>query len=260
MASRKSRFDEEANSNINITVQAVDARLRFGLSRIVLLSIVACLIVVPSAAAQTDVSTGQVGGAVFVVDAQGPSYVPGARVTLSGAVSLEQQADQQGRFSFPEVAPGVYTLTAQFPGLEAAQSIAVEAGKVVNARLELKPSEVKTSVTVTASQSEVKQEVSNQTISSTTVRDAPNQDERTEGVLPLVPGVVRGPDGRINMKGARNTQSGALLNSAHVTDPATGSPGLDLPIDVVASVKVISNPYDSQYGKLTGAVTVIDTK
>src|SRR5581483_4095998 len=39
-----------------------------------------------------------------------------------------------------------------------------------------------------------------------------------------------------------------------------GSPGLDVPIDVVSSVQVISNPYDPQYGKLTGAVSTIDTK
>jgi outer membrane receptor for ferrienterochelin and colicin len=259
MASRQRRFDEEVNSSINITVQIDEGRLS-GVSRRMLSLIAACLILVSSATAQMGATTGQVNGAVFVVDTQGPSYVPGAKVTLSGAVSLEQEADQQGRFSFPEVVLGAYTLTAQFPGLEATQSIAVEAGKVVNAQLELKPSEVKTSVTVTASQPEVKQEVANQTISSTTVRDAPNLDERTESVLPLIPGVVRGPDGRINMKGARSTQSGALVNSVNVTDPATGSPGLDLPIDVVASVKVISNPYDSQYGKLTGAVSVIDTR
>src|SRR5271157_1343014 len=261
MASRQKRFEEKANSGINITVQVVDACLRFGLSRIILLSIVACLLVVPSATAQTtDVSTGQVDGTVFVVDTQGPSYVPGAKVTLSGAVSVERETDQEGRFSFPQVAPGTYTLTAQFPGLEITQSITVEAGKTVDAALELKPTAVKTSVTVTASQPEVSTQPPSQTISSTTVRDAPNLNERTESVLPLVPGVVRGPDGHINMKGARNTQSGALVNSANVTDPATGSPGLDVPIDVVASVQVISNPYDPQYGKLTGAVSTIDTK
>jgi len=71
---------------------------------------------------------------------------------------------------------------------------------------------------------------------------------------------VRGPDGRINLKGARNTQSGALVNSANATDPATGSPGIAVPIDVVSSVQVISNPYDPQYGKLTGAVASIETK
>src|SRR5271165_7625429 len=259
MASPKRRFDEEANSSINITVMVVAARLS-GVSRSMLPLIAACLILVSSATAQTDVSTGQVDGTVFVVDTQGPSYVPGAKVTLSGAVSVERETDQEGRFSFPQVAPGTYTLTAQFPGLEITQSITVEAGKTANVALELKPSEVKTSVTVTASQSEVKGEAATQTISSTTIRDAPNQDERTESVLPLIPGVVRGPDGRINMKGARNTQSGALVNSANVTDPATGSPAINLPIDVVSSVQVISNPYDPQYGNLTGAVSTAETK
>lgn len=259
MASRKRRFDEEANSSMNINVQVVEARLS-GVRRRMLPLIAACLILVSSATAQTGAATGQVNGTVFVVDTQGPSYVPGAKVTLSGAVPVERETDQGGRFSFPEVAPGTYTLTAQFPGLEITESITVEAGKTADAGLELKPTAVKTSVTVTASQPEVSTQPSTQTISSTTIRDAPNQDERTESVLPLIPGVVRGPDGRINMKGARNTQSGALVNSANVTDPASGSPGLDLPIDVVASVKVISNPYDPQYGKLTGAVSVIDTK
>jgi hypothetical protein len=35
---------------------------------------------------------------------------------------------------------------------------------------------------------------------------------------------------------------------------------LNVPIDVVASVQVISNPYDPQYGKLTGAASTVDTK
>ncbi|MGA9244842.1 MAG: hypothetical protein WBW03_23030, partial [Silvibacterium sp.] len=42
----------------------------------------------------------------------------------------------------------------------------------------------------------------------------PNVNEHFETLLPLVPGVVRGPDERINLKGASNNQSGALLNSA----------------------------------------------
>jgi len=35
-----------------------------------------------------------------------------------------------------------------------------------------------------------------------TVLDAPNQHDRVDALLPLIPGVVRGPDGLINMKGA----------------------------------------------------------
>ena len=126
--------------------------------------------------------------------------------------------------------------------------------------LELKPVSVQTSVTVSETSSDAAAPVATETITQKTIDDAPNANERFESLLPLVPGVVRGPDGRINMKGARNTQSGALVNSANVTDPATGSPAINLPIDVVSSVQVISDPYDPQYGKLAGAVSSVETK
>ena len=98
------------------------------------------------------------------------------------------------------------------------------------------------------------------TISQSVVEKAPNQEEKIENLLPLVPGVVRGPDGRINIKGAQSTQAGWLVNSANVTDPATGGQAINLPIDVVSSVQVISNPYDPEYGKFTGAVSSVETR
>src|SRR5258705_1332197 len=120
--------------------------------------------------------------------------------------------------------------------------------------------EVTTSVVVTPDPAETKDPAPSETISEKTLRDAPNVNQRFESSLPLVPGVVRGPDGHVNLKGARSTQSGALVNSANATDPVTGSPALNLPIDVVASVQVISNPYDPQYGKFAGAVSTVATK
>src|SRR5271157_2232518 len=140
------------------------------------------------------------------------------------------------------------------------QTITVEANQVVQVPLRLKPPEIKTSVTVTASAEDAKVPAAAETISEKIVQNAPNIDEQFESSLPLVPGVVRGPDGLMNLKGTRNAQSGALVNSANVTDPATGSPALSLPLDVVSSVQVISNPYDPEYGKLTGAVSNVETK
>jgi hypothetical protein len=64
----------------------------------------------------------------------------------------------------------------------------------------------------------------------------------------------------VNLKGTRSAQSGALVNSANVTDPVTGGPAINLPIDVVSSVQVISNPYDPQCGKFTGALSTVATK
>jgi hypothetical protein len=88
----------------------------------------------------------------------------------------------------------------------------------------------------------------------------PNVNERFESLLPLVPGVVRGPDGHINMKGARSSENGSLVNSADVTDPATGVTAINLPVDVVSSVQVLSTPYDPEYGKFIGAVSNVETR
>jgi outer membrane receptor protein involved in Fe transport len=113
---------------------------------------------------------------------------------------------------------------------------------------------------VTASSADADIATTSQTVEQKTIIDAPNADQKLETLLPLVPGVVRGPDGRINMKGARNTQSGSLVNSANVTDPASGSSAISLPIDVVSSVQVVSNPFDPQYGRFTGAISTVETK
>jgi hypothetical protein len=260
MTSAKRHSDGGMNCSTGVGVQLAEPRLRLGISQGILPLIVACLILLSSAAAQTSATAGRVDGTVFVSDSQGPSYVPGAKVTLSGAGSLQQETDQQGHYTFTEVPSGAYTITAEFPGLEVTQSITVEGGKAAEVALELKPVEVKTSITVTETEPEVKTAAPTQTISSSTATIAPNKDDRAESVLPLIPGVVRGPDGRMNMKGARASQGGALVNSANITDPATGNPALDLPVDVVQSVQVISNPYNPEYGKLTGAVSTMDTK
>jgi outer membrane receptor for ferrienterochelin and colicin len=199
-------------------------------------------------------------GTVFVTNSSGEqSFVSGARVTLSGPISMTTVSSESGTFSFVDIPVGTYTLEAASPGLNVVQTVRVESGEV-RVPLELKPIEVTSSVVVKSDEAENKDAAPSATISEQTLRDAPNVNERFESSLPLIPGVVRGPDGRVNLKGTRNTQSGALVNSANVTDPVTGSPAINLPIDVVASVEVISNPYDPQYGKFTGAVSTIDTK
>jgi hypothetical protein len=205
-------------------------------------------------------ATGVVQGTVYAGAPGDQSLVADVKIRLSGHVTFETKTNAEGKYVFTAIPPGNYTVEATFSGLEATQTIAVEADRVVQLPLQLKPSSVRASVIATASETDAKFPSSTTTINEKTVRDAPNMEEKFDSLLPLVPGVVRGPDGHINLKGASNTQNGALVNSANVTDPATGSPAINLPIDVVSSVQVISNPYDPQYGKFTGAVSSVETK
>src|SRR6204780_5706097 len=82
------------------------------------------------------------------------------------------------------------------------------------------------------------------TLNQSVVEKAPNREEKIDSLLPLIPGVVRGPDGRINMKGAQATQAGWLVNSTNVTDPATGGQAISWRINGASSVKVFSICYN----------------
>ena len=199
----------------------------------------------------TGQATGIVDGVVFTVDASGSrAVVPASRISLDGPTHIEAESDGAGKFAFNAVPPGAYTINTQAPGLAANRTIEVTAGSASEIVLEMKVQAVVESTTVTASTDQIntKESPGTNTIGDSAVRNMPNLDECFQSLLPLIPGVVRGPNGLINMKGAQASQNGSLLNSSDVTDPATGTSALNIPIDVVSSVHVLSTPYDPSIG------------
>lgn len=210
--------------------------------------------------AHGQVAFSTVEGTVSIAAAGGTALVTAAQVVLEGGETLQTETDANGRYKFSGVSPGTYVIEASAPGMHGQRALSVGVGVDVKAALELKLVAVSTSVTVTDNSNGSVNSGSVSTIAGKTISEAPNVNERFESLLPLVPGVVRGPDGRINMKGARNTQSGVLVNSASATDPALGGQAINLPLDVVSSVQVVSNPYDPQYGRFAGAVASVETK
>jgi hypothetical protein len=205
---------------------------------------------------------GSIRGDVFTKGTNGESAVlPGVRIVLHGPITKETESDAQGAFAIDSLPPGTYEIEANAPGLSGGLGVEVTPGTASTVPLEMNVTMVSNSVNVTATEAFVSDEsAQHNTINQSVVEKAPNQEEKIDSLLPLVPGVVRGPDGRINMKGAQATQAGWLVNSANVTDPATGGQAISVPIDVVSSVQVISNPYDPEYGRFTGAVSSVETR
>jgi len=225
--------------------------------------VVSSLLFVLSAFAQTGSTvSGSIRGDVFTKGTNGePAVLPGVVIVLHGPTNKETESDAKGAFAVDGLPPGAYQIEATAPGLYAALAVEVSAGTSATVPVEMNVAAVNSTVNVTASEASVAEEsAQHNTISQSVVEKAPNHEEKIESLLPLVPGVVRGPDGRINIKGAQATQAGWLVNSANVTDPATGGQAINLPIDVVSSVQVIANPYDPEYGKFTGAVSSVETR
>ncbi len=193
--------------------------------------------------------------------------LPGVVVNLSGERLADKQlqavSDEEGRYSFIGLTAGDYEVSVELQGFKKyEQKTVVQIEATVDLNILLQPIALSETVTVTEDKADAGKTESTTAgvITSTTLRDAPLIDQKFQDALPLLPGVVRGPDGNLNIKGTRPNQSGILVSSLNVTDPVTGSPAIELPLEAVETVQVYSNPYSAEYGKFTGAITTIETR
>lgn len=220
----------------------------------------------------------QIVGQAYVAGSQGEHFgVPGAAVQLH-SVSLEEpdpsspeapgplavESDQLGLFRFDNVPEGCYFLASSSVGMSGQSDIVCVPADEDPLRIDV-AMEVETvveSVEVTASVIEIDptETTSSGSVGVSTLDNAPKANRSVEDVMPLIPGVLRGRAGEINMNGVRATQSGSQLNSVDVTDPVARTSEMTLPLSVVSSVEVLSSPYDAQYGGFAGAMSTVETK
>ena len=193
--------------------------------------------------------------------------LPGVAVTLSGErlgeKKLQSVTDLEGQYDFPSLVAGEYLVTVEFSGFKKYEKkLSVQIEATVEHDILLQPVPLTANVTVNDDRTDASKTESTtpSVITTQALRDAPLIDQKFQDALPLLPGVVRGPDGNLNIKGTRPTQSGILVSSLNVTDPVTGAPAIELPLEAVDTVQVHSNPYSSEFGKFTGAVTTIETR
>ncbi len=210
---------------------------------------------------------GNISGKVVADIPDQRKALPGVTVRVRGerlgSEGLQTTSDQDGVYSFAGLLAGDYVLSVELSGFKKyEQKISLQIDATVEQNILLQPVPVTETVTVTADKTDASKTESTApgVITGTTLRDAPLVDQKFQDALPLLPGVVRGPDGTLNLKGTRPSQSGILVSSLNVTDPVTGNPAIELPIEAVETINVYSNPYSAEYGKFTGAVTNIETR
>ena len=75
----------------------------------------------------------------------------------------------------------------------------------------------------------------------------------------MVPGVIRTPDGKLNMRGSSESQGMLQVDSTQTVDPVTGLFSIPVPVDAIRTVKVDETPYSAQYGGFSGGLTTIET-
>lgn len=191
-----------------------------------------------------------------------PGVIVEVRSDPAGALLVSAVTDARGQFRFPAVAPGTVQLRATLSGFQPAirRRVVVMAGQDVVVTLDLP---LTLSTTVTAESGEEQTPISGDSgavLSGDLIDIAPVKGDDYQAVLPLLPGVVRAPDGRISVKGGRPAQTGLQVNDAYASDPVTGGSGVGLPVDAVETLDVLPNPYTAEYGRFSAGVTRVETR
>jgi hypothetical protein len=198
--------------------------------------------------------------------------VPDATVELRVSNKLvgTSTTDATGKATIEVDVPGTYSLNIQKKGyLPADATIEVKEENPAAQGNDIDIDVVLNTVTLSKQSVEVNGEASNPltepsssstTLSPTNAKDTPLRPATLVDALPLIPGIVRGPDGSVRIAGFGEDHSALLVNSVDVTDPATGGFGLSVPIDSMRTIEVSEMPYLAEYGRFTAGVVAADTR
>ena len=196
--------------------------------------------------------------------------IAGASCTLTGPglppAGRPRTTGELGGFEFTGLTPGHYDLTCAALGYEPLikKDIVITQGEAPFIQVVLPREElVRTNIEVKEKAPSVALEATTAppaTLSSREIRALPLVEQKFLAALPLVPGVIRTPDGKINIKGVTESQAMLLIDSAETVDPVTGSFSIQVPIDAVESVEVQKTAYQAEFGRFTGGLTSVQTK
>src|SRR6202011_4030887 len=164
---------------------------------------------------------------------------------------------EEGGFFIDEQLPGD-TVMASLDGFETARIPRAEAARIVLSIA--RAVETTTVVAPLNAPSSPTTTLLGNTLTASTVARLPSARMNARESLPLLPSVVRGPDGLMQLGGARAHETPLFLDGFNITDPASGLSSINLPFEAVRSVDVLHDPTDVSYGGLLGGMVKIDSK
>ena len=218
--------------------------------------------------------TGSIEG--VVVDSSG-APVPGVTVVIGSqdtGASREATTDTQGTFRVPLLPVGKYSAKAELTGFRAFEQkdIVLNVGQTLSLRIELSPSAVTESVTVTGGTPVIettRTQVSS-TVDSTSVANLPVNGRNFIDFALLTPGVTRDVrTGDISFAGQRGTLNSLVVDGADNNNTffgqtlgrtGSGRAPYQFSQDAVQEFQVNSNAYSAEYGRAGGAVINVVTK
>jgi hypothetical protein len=232
-----------------------------------------CLLCLPSKSSGQS-TAGRVQGRV--VDPTG-AVIPGASITLANGDSgatLTVESSKSGDYSFISVPVGRYKMVAKAAGFEdfIADGVVVQLNATVSYEVKLVVGSNTQSVEVTAAPPLVDTTTTQlgAVVNTRAVENLPLNQRNTYQLLQLQPGVtgVSGSDlfygsdqaGAVSVNGGRGRSNNFSVNGGDGNDLFVNSPGIEPSPDAIDEFRVITNTFDAEYGRNSGAVINVVTK
>jgi outer membrane receptor for ferrienterochelin and colicin len=238
---------------------------------LVLLSFSMCL--VPGAFAQSQATTGVIGGTV--VDETG-GVLPGATVSIKNTGTNFEKvltAGSDGQFRGVLLPLGPYRVTVTLTGFSTLvrEGLDLAVGQTINLRLTLQVSAVSQEVMVTAANPviETTRAEGSTRISQKEVASLPNNGRNFLDFAKLTPSVavVQGPDGdEMTINGQKGIANNVSVDGADFNNPFFGEqrggqrPAFTFNLDAVKEVVVVTDGANAEFGRSSSGFVNVVTK
>jgi hypothetical protein len=238
-----------------------------------LLSFVLAFLLGATSMAAAQQGTTEVRGRV--VDAQG-GVLPGVTVVVRNqetGMFRETLSNADGTYFVSGIVPGVYEITGEIQGFKkySRRDVRLEVGKTATLDVQLEVGSLTETVNVTA-ESPIVDLTSKEVGGTVTARELvelPSINRNFVGFVGLLPGIVPtistesfGSDSiQVNGQDARNNNY--MLDGANNNDDVIGQRAgtqARTPIEAVQEFQVITNQFDAEFGRTTGAIINAVTK
>jgi hypothetical protein len=223
--------------------------------------LVAALVAVAAPTFAQPAQTGTISGAI--IDDTGGA-LPGVTVTIVSqdrGFSRSTVTDENGRYVFPAVPIGPYTVTATLQGFETSTATdnLVEVEKTTAVSFTMKVGALTDTVQVIGETPIVDPT----TVTATTRLSRDEFDKLPVGrsyqsLIGAAPGVVG--TGNVNSAGALTSNNLFVIDAVDTTDPTTGTFGTNLNFEAIQEISILTSAAGAEYGRAQGAIVSVVTK
>jgi len=238
-----------------------------------------CIAGVVCSPAYAQMTTADIVGTV--TDSTG-AVVPDSKVAITNLgtkVSASKQSNESGDYTFNLLIPGHYSVVVELTGFKKYQvaDVALAAGDRVRIDAKLQTGSVEENVEVTATAPLLQTDSSSvsSVVTEQAVQDLPLNGRNYINLVQIQPGVTAGqpnavssgnrPDDRrasstVSSNGQPDVNNSQMIDGMDNNEREQGFIGVRPSIDAIAEVKVDTNAYNAEIGRVAGAVVNIITK